>query len=66
LESRAQNELLKRLRDQLRAYSSEKNLTPAQTEAAKKLNERIKAEEDKKRRASRVVREYQPKTERFR
>lgn len=51
------DERLKRLRDQLRAYSNAKNLSPAQVEAAKKLSAQIKAEEDKKNQAARYVRE---------
>lgn len=51
------DEKLKRLRDQLRAYSGAKNLNPAQVEAAKKLSAQIKAEEDKKNQAARYVRE---------
>lgn len=55
------DDVLKRLRDQLRAYSSAKTLSPSQVDAANKLNERIKAEETKKTEASKVLREYQPK-----
>lgn len=51
------DEKLKRLRNDLRNYSGAKKLTPAQTDAAKKINEQIKAEEDKKTEANRYIRE---------
>lgn len=51
------DEKLKKLRNDLRNYSGAKNLTPAQTEAAKKINEQIKAEETKKTEANRYIRE---------
>lgn len=51
------DEKLKKLRNDLRNYSGAKSLTPAQTEAAKKINEQIKAEEDKKTEANRYIRE---------
>jgi hypothetical protein len=51
------DEKLRKLRNDLRNYSGAKNLTPAQTEAAKKINEQIKAEEDKKKEANRYIRE---------
>jgi hypothetical protein len=51
------DEKLRKLRNDLRNYSGAKKLTPAQTEAAKKINEQIKAEEDKKKEANRYIRE---------
>ena len=51
------DEKLKKLRNDLRNYSGAKSLTPAQTEAAKKINEQIKAEEDKKTEVNRYIRE---------
>lgn len=51
------DEKLKRLRNDLRNYSGAKKLTPAQTDAAKKINEQIKVEEDKKTEANRYIRE---------
>lgn len=52
---------LKRLRDQLRAYTSAKNLTAAQTESAKKLTKQIAEEEAKKTEAESVLRYNEPK-----
>lgn len=52
---------LKRLRDQLRSYTSAKNLTAAQTESAKKLTKQIAEEEAKKTEAESVLRYNEPK-----
>jgi len=49
---------LKRLRDQLRAYSQATKLSPAQTAAAKKLNDQIREEESKKNKANQDLTKY--------
>jgi hypothetical protein len=55
------DERLRKLRNDLRNYSDANKLTPAQVEAAKKLNEQIKAEETKKTEANRYIRENKSK-----
>lgn len=51
-------EVLKRLRNDLRNYSGAKNLTASQTQAAKRLNQRIAEEESKINEANKVINQY--------
>lgn len=55
------NEKLPRLRNELRNYSSAKNLTAAQIAAAKKLNKQISDEESKKNAAQKTLDQFEPK-----